>query len=120
MSTKTVLITGATSGIGKATAYRLALSKMQLIICGRRTEELEAFYWGLVLVYWKLLGIEIEENVDLGGHDTDDDLAEQIQYTMRIDDIYNDVQQRSGIPFEHFNVHQDQIKVWIKKRCRIL
>ena len=41
MSTKTVLITGATSGIGKATAYRLAQSKMQLIICGRRTEELD-------------------------------------------------------------------------------
>ena len=90
---------------------------LTLIDIPRQSDELEAFYWGLVLVYWKLLGIEIEENVDLGGHDTDDDLAEQIQYTMRIDDIYNDVQQRSGIPFEHFNVHQDQIKVWIKKRC---
>ncbi len=41
MSTKTVLITGATSGIGKSTAYRLAQSKMQLIICGRRANELD-------------------------------------------------------------------------------
>ena len=41
MSKKTVLITGATSGIGKSTAYRLADSKMQLIICGRRREVLD-------------------------------------------------------------------------------
>ena len=32
MEAKTVLITGATSGIGKAIAYRLAASKIQLII----------------------------------------------------------------------------------------
>ena len=41
MSKKTVLITGATSGIGKSTAYRLADSKMNLIICGRRGEVLD-------------------------------------------------------------------------------
>ena len=41
MSKKTVLITGATSGIGKSTAYRLSDSKMKLIICGRRREVLD-------------------------------------------------------------------------------
>ena len=41
MSKKTVLITGATSGVGKSTAYRLADSKMNLIICGRRGEVLD-------------------------------------------------------------------------------
>lgn len=39
---KTALITGATSGIGKATAQLLAQHNFKLVICGRRSERLKA------------------------------------------------------------------------------
>ena len=46
-SNKTALITGATSGIGKATAHEFAKHGINLILCGRRQERLDTIQQAL-------------------------------------------------------------------------
>ena len=43
-SSKIALITGATSGIGRATALALAASGFRIIAAGRRTERLQELF----------------------------------------------------------------------------
>ena len=39
---KTALITGATSGIGRATAHEFAKHSINLVLCGRRQQRLDS------------------------------------------------------------------------------
>ena len=63
---KTALITGATSGIGRATAKRFANENINLILCGRRQEELDTLkneLGKLVKVHTLNFDVRSNENV---------------------------------------------------------
>lgn len=51
MQSKTILITGATAGIGKACAQRYAAKKHRLILTGRRKERLEELQHQLIAAH---------------------------------------------------------------------
>lgn len=66
--TKIALITGATSGIGKATAIKLAQNGYNLIVCGRRAEKLEELKSELsktVKIYSLVFDVRNRQEVEL-------------------------------------------------------
>ena len=65
MMNKIALITGATSGIGKATAIQFAQNNYQLILTGRRNDRLEALKNELIANYQTAiltLNFDVQDN----------------------------------------------------------
>lgn len=63
---KTALITGATSGIGKATAYEFAKHGIRLILCGRRLERLQIIKKDLeTLTHVHVLSFDVRNNAEI-------------------------------------------------------
>tara|TARA_R110000868_G_scaffold410193_1_gene697552 strand:- start:5391 stop:6143 length:753 start_codon:yes stop_codon:yes gene_type:complete len=64
--TKIALITGATSGIGKATAYEFVKHGIYLILCGRRLERLQSIKKELEsLTKVHILNFDVRDKVDV-------------------------------------------------------
>ncbi|WOD45139.1 SDR family NAD(P)-dependent oxidoreductase [Hwangdonia lutea] len=63
--TKTALITGATSGIGEATAYEFAKHGIHLVLCGRRLERLKTIQQALEkLTHVHILNFDVRDKAE--------------------------------------------------------
>jgi NADP-dependent 3-hydroxy acid dehydrogenase YdfG len=63
---KTALITGATSGIGRATAYEFAKHDINLILCGRRQDRLDSLKKSLsALTQIHTLNFDVRNKTDV-------------------------------------------------------
>ncbi|MEN3323639.1 SDR family NAD(P)-dependent oxidoreductase [Mariniflexile soesokkakense] len=63
--TKTALITGATSGIGHATAYEFAKQGINLVLCGRRLERLHTIQEALgKLTHVHILNFDVRDKTE--------------------------------------------------------
>ena len=91
---RTALITGATAGIGKATALRLAKEGYDLIVTGRRKERLEELQSEL-----RALGAEVSiYSFDVRNHDqVSDAIKSMMQDGHKIDVLVNNAGLASGL-----------------------
>lgn len=98
---KTALITGASSGIGKATAKAFAEQNIDLILCGRRREKLENLQKELsAKVSVTILVFDIRNKTEV--FNQIDSLSEEFQ---RIDILVNNAGNAHGLdPFQDGNI----------------
>ncbi len=108
MNRKTALITGATSGIGKATAIMLAKLDYNLIITGRRKERLTALSEELKKQY----GIELLTlNFDIRNREETKKQIDNLSGKWQtIDILVNNAGLASGLDF----IHEGDIDDWEK------
>ncbi len=103
---KTVLITGATSGIGKACAEKFAASGCNLVICGRREERLERISQHLSSAFKIKV---LTSAFDVRNRDDVFDAIEQVRkQVQRIDILINN----AGLALGRDNFADAQIDDW--------
>ncbi|WP_405294814.1 SDR family NAD(P)-dependent oxidoreductase [Algibacter sp. Ld11] len=91
--TKTALITGATSGIGEATAYEFARNGIKLVLCGRRLERLNTIQKALE----RLTDVHIL-NFDIRDKQSVNDAIENLPKTFKnIDILINNAGNAHGL-----------------------
>lgn len=91
--TKTALITGATSGIGEATAYEFARNGIKLVLCGRRLERLNTIQRALE----RLTNVHIL-NFDIRDKQSVNDAIENLPKTFKnIDILINNAGNAHGL-----------------------
>lgn len=106
MTGKTIFITGATAGIGRATAYKFAENNWSLILTGRRKERLDELKQALADEY----SVEVLTlQLDVTDHQAVQDVVNSLPDQWKaIDVLFNNAGLASGLNF----IHEGDVADW--------